>query len=100
MALTDHPTPESTVEGADLVAVERRQFRPERITVTYDWRTQLNDTDWSVRLVEVSGRWVAADGETPTGEGSGRVVLPPGAVPEWARHFVVANTSRTPLVER
>ncbi|MEU7905868.1 hypothetical protein [Actinoplanes sp. NPDC049118] len=88
------------VLGADLVTVEARQFRPERITVNYDWRTQLGDTDWIVKALVLAGPWVAADGVTATGAGSGNVQIFLSEAPEWAREFVKNHVPRMALVER
>ena len=95
-----HHTVWADVEGADLVTVGTRRFRPERITVKFEWRTQIGDTGWSLRALELSGRWVGADGITPTGEGSGVVILAPSQAPEWARHFATDNAPTLALTER
>jgi hypothetical protein len=88
------------VSGADLMAIQARRFRPERITVTYDWRTQLSDRDWSVRSLVLSGPWIGSDGVTATGTGSGSVQVFLSDAPEWAQNFVRANVPRMALVER
>lgn len=87
------------VEGAAPVVVQDRRFLPGRICVTYDWRTQLGDTRWSLRSVVLSGPWVDADG-TPTGAGSGNVLLLMSDAPDWARQFAADNVPRTALVEQ
>ncbi len=88
------------VSGAELVAMTGRQFRPTRITVKYDWRTQLSDTEWSVRSLVLSGPWIASDGVTTTETGSGSVQIFLSNAPEWAREFAKANVPRMALVER
>jgi hypothetical protein len=88
------------VYEAELVPMSDRHFVPQRVTVKYDWRTQLGDTDWSVRSLVLSGPWVGPDGVTATGTGSGSVQVFLSDAPEWAREFVKANAPRMALVER
>ena len=94
-----HHTVYAVVLEADPITVGRRRFMPGRISVTYDWRTQLGETEWSPRLVELSGPWIDADG-FPTGDGSGNVGLLMSQAPLWTREFVAANVPRMALVER
>ena len=93
-----HHTVLGIITDADPIAVESRRFLPGRISVTYDWRTHLGD-GWTPRLADVSGPWIDADG-TATGQGTGRVLLPPSQAPQWARDFIAANVPRMALVER
>ena len=90
----------AAVSGADLVKVEVRRFRPERIVVVFSWRTQLSDKDWQVSSVVLSGPWIAADGITPTGGGSGNIQLFLDKAPDWVRDFVDANPPNMALLPR
>ena len=94
-----HHTVLGIVTNADPITIEKRRFLPARISVTYDWRTQLGDVGWTPRLAEVSGPWIDEDG-VATDEGTGRVLLPPSQAPQWARDFIAANVPRMALVER
>ena len=93
-----HHTVYAVLLEAEPVAVGKRQFQPGRISVTYDWRTQLGETEWSPRLVKLSGPWIDAEGFA-TGDGSGNVGLLMSQAPQWALDFVTAYTPRTALVE-
>ena len=88
------------VSGAELVKVESRKFRPERIVVTFSWRTQLSDDAWKVSSVVFSGPWIEADGITPTGTGSGNIHVFLDKAPDWVRDFVDANVPRIDLLPR
>jgi hypothetical protein len=88
------------VSGAELVVMSGGRLRPQRITVKYDWRTQLNDTEWGVRSLVLSGPWVASDGVTATGAGTGSIQVFLSEAPDWARDFVKVNVPPTRLVER
>jgi hypothetical protein len=88
------------VSGAELVVMSGGRFRPTRITVKYDWRTQLSDKEWGVRSLVLSGPWVASDGVTAAGTGTASYQFFLSDAPEWAREFVSANTPRMALVER
>ncbi|MFG1602863.1 hypothetical protein [Actinoplanes sp. NPDC049265] len=88
------------VSGADLVAMTGRHFRPARITVKYDWRTQLSDKEWSVRSLVLSGPWVLPDGMTSTETGSGSAQIFLSNAAEWARDFAAANVPRMALVDK
>lgn len=77
----------ATVSGVEAMQAGGQAFTPARITVHYDWRTQLDDVAWKLGNIEISGPWVGGDTE-----GSGHVILWPGIAPQWARDF--AENSR------
>jgi hypothetical protein len=52
-----------------------------------------------MRSVVLSGPWLAGDG-TPTGTGSGNVLLLMSDAPQWVREFAEANVPRLALVEQ
>ena len=89
----------TNVEGAELIPIESRRFRPERITVKYALGTHVNDGKWKITAIELGGPWIATDGVTPTGEGSGHVGYWFTVAPEWAREFATANRPQIALVE-
>jgi hypothetical protein len=85
------------VSGAELVVMSGGRYRPTRITVKYDWRTQLSDKAWGVRSLVLSGPWVASDGVTESGAGTGSLQFFLSDAPEWAREFVKAHAPKVAL---
>ena len=83
------------VAGAAFMNAGGRDFVPGRITVKYNWRTQLGDSRWKVGNIEISGRWV-----DETYPGSGLVILSPLMAPVWARSFAEGHMPTSILVER
>lgn len=81
------------VNGAKPISLNGREFTPENLVIKYDWRTQLGDTGWKIRAVEMSGRWV---GEASFG--SGAVLLSMDGTPAWAQDFARANVPTVGLV--
>ncbi|WIM95785.1 hypothetical protein ACTOB_007916 [Actinoplanes oblitus] len=94
-----HHTIYGSIEDADPITVEKRRFLPSRFSVTYDYRTHVNPVGWSPRLIDISGPWIDEDG-IATGDGSGRVLLPPSQAPQWARDFVTAKVPSLRLVDQ
>ena len=85
------------VDNADLIEAGPRKFHPRRITVVYNWRTQMGDIGWQFGNIEISGPWYVPEGGRPA-EGSGRVLLGMHNAPEWARQFARANKPTASLV--
>jgi hypothetical protein len=86
-----------SVKGADPIDVESRRFIPEMVTVHYEWRTQLDHHGWHWGNIEISGRWIDADGE-PTGTGSGRIICGYADAPQWAKDFAGSQFPMSRLV--
>lgn len=84
----------ATVDGAEPVNINTRQaIRPERVTATYRWRTQLGHTGWREVTVEIAGPFQPHDGDTRTLRGSASLISSHlNTLPAWAREF--ADTHR------
>ncbi len=82
------------VAGCASLPAGDRRFTPGRITVKYNWRTQLGDVGWKIGNIEVSGRWVDED-QHP---GSGMLILGMGNAPAWACAVARDNMPTSTLV--
>jgi hypothetical protein len=80
------------VTGADPIQAGNRYFNPGRITVHYNWRTQLGDVGWTIGNIEISGPWLEE-----RYFGSGHVILGMYNAPPWAREFARANMPTSTL---
>lgn len=83
------------VTGAEPIEAGHRRFTPERVTVVYNWRTQLGDRGWRTGNVEISGPWLRT-ARAPA-VGTGQVILWLRTAPQWAQDFARSNTPTTVL---
>lgn len=84
----------ANVSGEEPMTAGSRTFTPGRITVKYNWRTQLGDEGWTIGNIEVSGLW----DDPENGAGSGMVILGMHNAPEWVKEFAEANMPTSALV--
>jgi hypothetical protein len=87
------------VEGAERVKIETwhatTEVVPERINVRYAWRTQINDTEWRVDAIHLSGPRVDSLSGAP--RGSTTAIFSMETAPEWAREFAKASMPKSRL---
>lgn len=81
----------SAPNGVDIIDMgpynnSNRWFRPARFTVHYDWRTQLDHTEWHIGTIEITGPWVNQDGSPDERYvGTACVLYGMYNAPQWAK---------------
>lgn len=85
----------ASVDGAEPMSLDSgsgHPLRPERITVTYRWRTQLGHTGWRDISLHLVGPYLPRDGEATQHEGTARLIpVHLDTMPVWVREFVDAH---------